>query len=247
MKTLSTTRSMQHYHNELVYTEAALGASLFTAPLTGSYGELVDEWFDYVKKQRDARQAVTRANAVLHVKDQVLDWTIRKFVGVLLVEVNQNRESTLFRRFFPIQPSKLVRQPLVKQIDYTKSSLVPEIDTLEEGHALKAHKDEILAAALDAEEALKKRARVIAVRKSVSYDMEEWKSKVNTLRMTTLGALMKIAGDNGYPRAWAESFFNTRGRSNVKVSKKATVTGNQEASIPKMASVAEGDHKSAAA
>ncbi|MCP4603798.1 MAG: hypothetical protein GY847_25320 [Proteobacteria bacterium] len=227
MKLLQTRRSMQHFYNELVYTEAALNASPYTAHLAGTCSELIDEWYDFAKKERVANQNVIRATAVLRVKDHVLDLAVREFAGVLLVQVNQNRDSTLYRRFFAIPPSKVIQQSVARQIETVESFFVPAIENLEEGHALKPYKDMMTQAASEADRASAMKVSAKASRKSMSLDMEEWKGKVNTLRMTTLGELLKIAGEQEYPRTWANRFYNTQRRINRKDETEETVAKDQ--------------------
>jgi hypothetical protein len=219
---------MQYFQDELVFTKAALNAWPVTTHLTGPCDELGTEWYDVAKKESVARQEVIEASAIVRVLDQSMDLLTREFSGMLLVVVNQNRESTLYRRFFAKAPSKIVRLSISKQAEIIESVFVPAIDDLAEDSPLKPFKERMLKVTADANEAVERLTSARARRKSVSLDMEEWKAKVNSVRMSIFGELIKVASEQQYPRAWAESFYHIRRRYRSKEDKPETAAEEQE-------------------
>ncbi len=245
MKNLPKNRSLQYFLTELIFTEAALSADPFAATLAAACSMLINGWFALLKKERESRHDVTRAGAVVRVKNQMLDMIIRKFAGLVLVEANQDRESVFYRRFFPNSPSSIAKQAISKQVDFISNALVPEIDRLEEGHPLKAFRDTLLKAAEEATGTVEAKKRARGTRTSISRDVEEWKIEVNAFRMNALGELLKIASANGYPRTWADSFFRTEPTSYEIVDEEAS--SDKESEVIETADTAEETAVSAVA
>ena len=216
MKKHRTNRSLPHYHSELAYTAAALGADPNAVTLSPLCGQLIAEWFQVEKTIRDANLEVVRAKAVVRVKNQILDRTTRKFAGILLAEASHDRDSSLFRRFFRVAPHIQRNQPLSKQIGHTQHVLVREIEKLDENHVLKPYGGMLRGTASEADAALKNLESAKAACLAVSRDVETWKEKVNAARLSIYGDLLKLAAENQYPRKWADTFFRTRPRQNSR-------------------------------
>lgn len=213
MKQLPLTSSLLSFLDELEFTEAALAADPETEDLAKPYAKRIDEWSETFAKERAGRQKVVRAEAVVQVRDGQLDRTTQRFGGQLLVEANNDRKSGLFRRYFPSAPSEYVRQPLRAQCEHTLEVMAKELAKLEKTSPLKPYGPTLEKQAKAALSALAARTQAKAERSSNASDVEEWKEDVNRLRLSTYAALLQLASEKSYGKAWAETFFMSSSRT----------------------------------
>lgn len=207
MRRLALSSSLLVFLEELEFTEVALSSREETKDLACAYRDELETWERIFKQYRQARHAIIHADAIVAVRDQELDEVTTKFGRALLAEVNGDRKSPLFRRFFADAPSEFVRRPLRKQCEYTLNRIVPELNQLPDESPLKAFAKPLAEAAQRGIDALDARAKVVAERASVSIDVEEWKEGVNRLRTSTYAALLQIGNEKGNPKTFAKSFF----------------------------------------
>jgi hypothetical protein len=208
MRQLSKNYSLATFLDELEFTEAALSADEESADLAPQVASQIAEWPGVYAKEREARRAVTRADAVVAVRNGALDSTTSKFSGVALVEANQDRKSVFFRRFFPVPASEFVRKNLRVQAQQTLEVMVPEIAKLVDSSPLKPFGTRLEKLSRLAIEALDARSKAMGARGMASADVEEWKDGVNRLRSSLHAELLKRAAEKGYPKSWSETFFH---------------------------------------
>jgi hypothetical protein len=209
MRHLSINNSLLYFLDELEYTEAALAADPDTSGLSPLFLEAIEEWDGVFAKERKGRRDVVRALAVMAVKNWVLDRVTRGFGGLVLLEADQNRGSTLFRRFFPKAPSVIIRWGLRKQCDHTLNIMVPEVEKLPAESPLKAFGARLKAAAQDGLLSLNERNKIASARAMTGVEISEWKEGVNRLRLSTYAELLRISAEKAYDKSWAESFFRS--------------------------------------
>lgn len=207
MRQIPLSSSLLVYLEEIEYTEAALTAHDETKELAAVFRDELDSWEKTFKSYREARRTIVRADAMVSIRNQELDETTTRFSHVVLVEVNGDRKSTLFRRFFPMAPSELIRQSLRKQCEHTRDVMVSELNKLPNEHPLKAFAAPLEERAKRALDALEARAKVGADRATVAYDVEEWKEGINRLRFSAYAALLQIAANRNLGKSFADSFF----------------------------------------
>lgn len=207
MRKLVTSSSLSTYLDHLEFTEAALAASDHTAGLALGFGAAITEWEDVAKRERASRRAVTRAEAVVGVLDQVLDELTAAFAGQLLVEAKQDRKSTLFRRFFPTTPSDFMRGNLRNQCEVTRDRILAELGKLDASSPLRAHEAPLAAAVTATLTAIDARAKARAERASVASDVSDWKDGINKLRTSTFAELLRLSTERSHSKAWVEAFF----------------------------------------
>ena len=209
MRQIPLNSSLLTYLDDLEFTEAALVADPLAADLAAAFEEEIGAWPEVFQKQRSARRAVVRADAMVAVLDGTLDRVTTRFGGQALVEASQDRKSAAFRKFFPTAPSEFIRGALRKQCERTRDVIVPEINKLPAGSPLRAFADPLLKGAKAAIAGLAARAKVQGEAATVGTDITEWKEGVNRLRTTTHAELVKIAVAQSLGRAWPEVFFRT--------------------------------------
>jgi hypothetical protein len=209
MRKLSLSSSLTSLLEELEYTEAALSANPDTKDLAVQFQERIEEWDDIFKRERVARRGVVRTDAVLAIRDAMLDATTTRFGGAVLVEAGQDRKSPFFRKYFPKAPSAVIGQALRKQCDHTLNTMVPELAKLEATSPLNRFRSELEQEAKSALTALDARNQARAFRATEATEVEEWKDGVNRLRLSTYGALLDIAARKGFHRVWADDFFRS--------------------------------------
>lgn len=215
MRQLDTSSSLLTFLDELEYTEAALLADPETAALAQPLTDELAEWDAIFGKERLARRAVTRAEALVAVRNTTLDVATTRAGARILAEAGGDRRGAFFRRFFPIAPSTFVRKGLRKQCEATLNKLVPELEKVAAPSPLTALGAGLAAAATAALTALDERAKAKGARGSVTSDVDDWKEGVNTLRTTTYAELLKLGAEKGYPKAWASSFFRSESGAEV--------------------------------
>jgi hypothetical protein len=209
MKLLPLSGSLEIYADELTFTDAALSANPLTVDLAGAVRTKIESWDPMFKASRDSTREITRSNAVVAVRNAQIDETTRLMGGALLVDANQDRKSTLFRRIFPVAPSELIRWGFLEQLNQTRNVILPELTKLPATAKARAFLEPLTALATAGTEALQRRLEVWGAKSSVRLDVEEWKRGANALRTTVYAELLKLGAANGYTRAWADSFFRT--------------------------------------
>ncbi|MDB4929066.1 MAG: uncharacterized protein JWM10_1550 [Myxococcaceae bacterium] len=209
MRQIPLSSSLLVFLDELEFTEAALTADPAAAELAGPFEEEIGAWAHLFQRQRAARRAVVRADAVVAVLDGTLDRVTVRFGGQALVEAGQDRKSAAFRKFFPTAPSEFIRGALRKQSERTRDVIVPEILKLPESSALRPFADPLSKGAKAAIAGLAARAKVQGEAATAGTDVTEWKEGVNRLRTTTRAELVKIAVAQGLGRAWPDLFFRS--------------------------------------
>lgn len=202
MRKLVLTRGLVHFLDEIEFSDAGLSADPDAAPLAIPFQDAIGEWETIFKKERLARRTVTRAEAIVAVRNERLDATTMQF-GALARAVALD----VLDRCFAMAPGKFVRRNLRKQCETTQTVIVPEVAKLGADHPLKPFGARFVAMASAALTALDDRAQAMGNRHSSANDVLEWKEGINALRLTTYAELLKIAADKGLPKSWAESFF----------------------------------------
>ena len=204
MRQIPLSSALLTFLDELEYSEAALAADPDAASLGPAFEEEIGRWEKAFKQERAGRREVTRAEAVVAVRNAQLDGLTLRFAA----NVKANDASgSLLARFFSTAPSRFVRRGLRDQCDKTLNVLVTAIDKLDAKHALHTFSKPLGAAAKAALASLDLRNQAKGHRQSASNDVDEWKEGVNQLRLTTYAELLKIAAEKGYPKAWADTFF----------------------------------------
>lgn len=207
MRQIPVTYSLLTFLDDLTYLEAALSADPDAADLAAAVEEQIGQWDEVFAKERAGRRAVTRADAVVAVRNTELDRTTTRFAATALLEAGQDRNSPQFKRFFKSPPSALVRSNLRKQCEYTRDVILTEIAGVPAKSPLKpyaASLDKGLKAALVA---LDDRARAHGDRATGGTLIVEYKEGVNNLRTSTHAELIKRGVAKGFGRGWAETFF----------------------------------------
>ncbi|MEP7121401.1 MAG: hypothetical protein ABJE95_10845 [Byssovorax sp.] len=207
MRKLALAASLLTFLDELEYTEAGLAADPDTSELSSAFAEEITAWGAQFTAERASRRAVTRAEAVVAVRDGQIDRLTQRFAGQALAEASGDRKAAAFKRFFPSPASELIRIALRKQCERTRDVVVAELGKVDESSVLRPYLAQFEVVVSSTFAALDVRATARGARGSASHATDEWKEGVNSLRLTTYAELVKIASEKGYPRAWAETFF----------------------------------------
>ena len=200
--------SLFSFLDDLEFTDAGLAAHPDAAALAKPVSDLIAQCPGIVQKEREARRAVTRAAAVVAVCNDILDSLTTHLGGLVLVEAKQDRKGTFYRRFFPIPPSQFIAQSLRRQCQLTIDAMIPEMKKTPDGSPIKGLAGRMEHAAKAAIDALAARSRLMGERGACASDVQEWKEGVNRMRVALYADLLKRASENGYPRAWADTFFH---------------------------------------
>jgi hypothetical protein len=217
MKKLPLSLSLLTYLDEAEYTEAALAAHPQTSALATPFQACIQAWDGVFAHERQGRRAVTRAEAVVAVRDSILDDTTIRAAGWLLAECGQNRKHPLFLRVFTLAPSELVRLSLRKQAEHIRDTLLPEVARLPETSPVRGQSVALSDASQGALAALDARAAAKGARGVANGEVDEWKEGVNRLRLGTYADLLKLASQHGQGKGWADAFFRSDSQETAEV------------------------------
>ncbi len=209
MRQIPIGNSLLTFLDELEFTEAALRAEPLAAEFAAVFEEEIGGWSDVFQRERTARREITRADALVAIRNGQIDATTLRFGDHCFLESGRDRKSAAFRKFFPTSPSEFVRGSLRKQAERTRDVIVPEIEKLPEGSPLRAYAAPLSEGARLALAALTARVKAEGQAATVASDVREWKEGVNRLRTTTHAELVKLAVQNRQPKSWVELFFRS--------------------------------------
>ena len=211
MRQIPTTFGLLYFLEELEHTEAALLADDEAAILAPAFTQAIADWDGIFKNERASRRAITRAEAIVAVRNEQLDAATMSFA-----KVARGLAPALLDKVFNIAPGKFIRTNLRKQSEWTRDVIVVEIDKLGAQNAVSAFGASLLGFAKGALAALDERAKVKGDNAAAGNDVDEWKEGINSLRLTTWTELLKIADAKKYPRSWVEAFFRRGGTDEDK-------------------------------
>ena len=99
MRKLALAASLLTVLDELEYSEAGLAADPDASELAAAFEEEITAWGEQFSAERASRRAVTRAEAVVAVRDGQIDRLTQRFAAQVLVEATGDRKAAAFRRF----------------------------------------------------------------------------------------------------------------------------------------------------
>lgn len=207
MRQIAITRALSYFLEELWYTEAALAADPDAADLAHAFDATINEWDDVSQRERLARRALVRADAVVAVRDEHIDTETGRFATLLKFEAGNDTKGTFYKRFFTEAPSTFVGRNLRDQCEQTRDRIVPEIRKQPETSLLRPFADRLADFAKSALAALTARTKARGENASVASDVADWKEGVNRLRTVTYAELLKRATEKKYGKDWVETFF----------------------------------------
>jgi hypothetical protein len=232
MRKLSPARSLLFYLEELEYTEAALSADPLTTELAAPFHARIEEWNGVFQRERLARRAVVRAEAVVAVRNNLLDTLTKRFAAVVLAEAGGERKSSFFKRFFAEAPSDFIAQPLRAQCERTRDKLIPEVEKQPDDSPLKSFAARLRAHVKDALDALTARSKSRGENASAADDVSDWKEGVQKLRAVTYAELLKVAVEKNLSRDWVETFFRSEGADAVSAEEETSAPAPTPAPAP---------------
>lgn len=210
MRELGLGLSLSSFRDDLVYTEAALSAHPRTKSLAEPVLRAIGEIEGAESKEREVVRRLTRERARVSVADTELDARVTTFANNLLGTVNQDRTSTLYKKFFPKEPPSVVVRLSFAEERMAVVNMVGEIGKLPPNHPLAVHRQPLSEANEALGEALEERRQAVATVTSFNVDEEETKERVNRLRVGVFAEIQRIGAEEGRDRKWADSFFRAR-------------------------------------
>jgi len=172
-------------------------------------------------RRRDARRALTRANARVRIWDAFADDLLREFNKDLLGAARQNRSSDLYRAFIPDDLAALTDLSLEPE-SAAFTAMLAELKKKTTPEALrKRYVPEFERVVTHATAALQARGKAISDIASADADFARWKDQANRRRRAVDGSLTTHAAEKGLPADFNERFQPAVGGS--QRAKKKTV------------------------
>ena len=193
--------------SEVFFTRAALKAdpdAKDLLPLTDGWLGMVDE---ARKRDRQAREAQSDADAARTVANARLDRACERFGDELFLAVDKERTSARWVQFFNVPVSKFVRQALNKQVERVQGWLQSKDPVLE------AHRKNLETWASACGAALQQTAGVATVRGEARIAREQLAEDMTRERDGLHDALTARARERNLPRDWADQFFRKVSRA----------------------------------
>lgn len=220
MRQLGLSRALTYFFEELWSPEAALAADPDAADLAPHFDAAVAEWDEVAQRERLARRALVRADAVVAVRNEHIDTETSRFAALLKFEAGSDTKGTFYKRFFTEAPSTFVARNLRDQCEQTRDRMVPEIRKQPATSLSLPFADRLLEFAKNALASLTVRTRARGENATVASDVTDWKEGINRLRTTTYAELLERATEKKYGKDRVETFFRRDDGS-------ATATGDE--------------------
>lgn len=190
---------------ELVFHQNALGLDPLTRDLAGTPEPLITRCGEVEHALREAVRVVLRSQAVFGDVNFRADAGVNDFAWDL-EKVAGKQSAALFRRYFAVAPSRLVRRALGAMAARMKI-WVPMLRT-EPDASLSRHAATIDGLADEAQAAANGIASARGAKAEVEARVEDdYLDDVNAFRLDLRGELLKRAAANGKTSAWVDKFF----------------------------------------
>jgi hypothetical protein len=117
LPTLDPRSRLETLYEAILFTLARLKPDPKLQTYVPLFEELLAEWWDVYKAERNILDEGVTADAAVIRADQALDRTSDGVAGTVLIDVNNNRRSPLFLRYFPSEsPSRFKKPKLSEQL-----------------------------------------------------------------------------------------------------------------------------------
>ncbi len=203
--------SADDVYDDLVTTEAALGADLNAAEFVPSIAELIDTWEAVTKTLRQSARKEAAAKAISALRDAELDDVVIDFSDELIRVVGKDRSSPRFKRYFKQAPTRFIR--IARMVEATTvQSWVPSVKT-EPEKSLAEFAEPLQDASGESINAIN--AAAAAAGERASDRVRVWDSfvkRADSVRAGLYADLVKRGQEVKRPKDWADRFFKSVGR-----------------------------------
>lgn len=139
-----------------IYHLAKISSDPETVDLEAALKAVQDALFDAFNKRKECRRAVIIATAKRDQADMILDSCIRKLYLELLAELNNKKESEIYKKLFPKHLTGIVNISIADEIKNVKQTLEPELQNQStKNDFFKKHLELIKNARINIEQAVK--------------------------------------------------------------------------------------------
>jgi hypothetical protein len=117
LPTIDTRSRLETLYEAILFTLVRLKSDPKLEAYVPIFEQLLAEWWDVYKAERDILDEGVTADAAVISADQALDRTSDGVAGTVLIDVRNNRRSPLFLRYFPNEsPSRFKKPKLSEQL-----------------------------------------------------------------------------------------------------------------------------------
>lgn len=202
-------------HDDLLFTEAMLTASVTHAGLAKPLTAHLKQWDEVDAEGTQADRGVVRANARVAWINVDLDDRTARYGRQLLLDCNGDRGHATFKRFFAAPPNELVRLGLENQL-----AAMEKFPTLAEELALPkasaASLKAVVALFEPGNQAVEDRGAAALAMTRVSVQQAAWRDEANNRRRAVKTALDDHANRNGLSAGYGDDFFLTQKKAPAK-------------------------------
>lgn len=210
MRTISISRSIITFWEDLVFLEAALLATDQTKPLAAPVTEALEEFTATLKTDLDTRRGLLQCSARGSVADAELDTGLRGLFSAVLHLVKQDRKRPEFTTLFSTHIGNVVRHGLRRQLDIAEQ-LRAKLSLSIYPDALRDEQQALLEPLVaKGRAALEDQHKAELSRVAGRLDARAWKDEANAVRLSVYGELLTMASKAGRKKEWAEAFFLRR-------------------------------------
>lgn len=167
---------------------------------------LLDALATIESRRREARRALTRANANVRIWDGYADDLLREFNKDLLGAARQDRTSDLYRAFIPDDLAALTDLSLEPE-SAAFTAMLAELRKKTTPEALrKRYVPEFERVTTNANAAIDSRKQAVVAIAAADADFARWKDQANRRRRAIDGSLTTHAAEKGLPADFNERF-----------------------------------------
>ena len=117
LPTIDPRSRLENLYEAILFTLVRLKLDPKLQSYVPIFEQLLTEWWDVYKAERDILDEAVNAEAAVSCADQALDRTSDAVAGTILIDVGNNRRSPLFLRYFPSEsPSRFKKPKLSEQL-----------------------------------------------------------------------------------------------------------------------------------
>ncbi len=195
----------------LVWPLANLAAAAKSEPELAKFAAAAEkalaQWDAVFAASLAGWDGITKANAVVRLRDAEAGEVIAATHNGVLAHVNLNRKALLFLRFFPKSLSVVLKLHLGRLVETCKE-LVLALGVGDTPKALvEAHTKPLQGAINNGAMALDGRIQAEVTRDAAASEREKWRLVANGALKTLEADLQKHAVAKGRQQAWTDAFF----------------------------------------
>ncbi len=207
MNDIQKERSLSLFADELVYLNSCLTADAGTRHLADDVSDELETLDEMLQAERDIHRKVVLNRAQVKIRIRLAESYIRDVYAAGLFEVRQDRKNPLYQKLFKYDQVSVLRLNAKAQMEeMLRMKSVLKLTIYEDDFRDTLH-ETLDKALVEINGAIDSRAELEEEQMHHRLDVEQCKDRVNNVRGSVYGELLKMSRSHGQEKSWARSFF----------------------------------------